>query len=92
MLTTALNKLVLVRIEGLQFAHGAGRDYLGPLLIGLAIVGALIWALRVRIRLPLDERAYQRPREHPTTYKDSADRPFSPGVCGAHAAPKYPRH
>jgi hypothetical protein len=45
MLTTALNTLVLVRIEGLQFAHGAGRDYLGPLLIGLAIVSALIWAL-----------------------------------------------
>jgi hypothetical protein len=43
--TTALNTLVLIRIDGLQFAHGAGRDNLGPLLIGLAVVGGLIWAL-----------------------------------------------
>ena len=45
MLTTALNTLVLVRIEGLQFAHGQGRDYLGQLTIGLAIIGVLIGVL-----------------------------------------------
>jgi hypothetical protein len=45
MLTTALNTLVLVRIEGFQFAHGQGRDYLGQLTICLAIIGALIGVL-----------------------------------------------
>lgn len=45
MLTTALNILVLVRAEGFKFAHGAGRDNLGPLLIGLAMIGIVIWAL-----------------------------------------------
>lgn len=45
MLTTALNTLVMMRIEGLQFAHGQGRDYLGQLTIGLAIIGVLIGVL-----------------------------------------------
>jgi hypothetical protein len=44
MLTIALNSLVLVRIGGLRLAHGGGGGF-GPLLVGLAIVGVLIWAL-----------------------------------------------
>jgi hypothetical protein len=45
MLTTALNTLVLMRMDGLQFAHSQGRDYLGQLTIGLAIIGVLIGML-----------------------------------------------
>ncbi len=45
MLTTALNSLVLVRIGGLRLAHGGGWDGFGPLMVGLAFVGAAIWAL-----------------------------------------------
>ncbi len=45
MLTTALNTLVLMRVDGLRFAHGAGRDNLGPLLIVLAMIGVAIWTL-----------------------------------------------
>jgi hypothetical protein len=45
MLTTVLNLLVLLRFGGFRYAHGAGRDNLGPLLISMAIIGVLIWAL-----------------------------------------------
>ena len=45
MLTTALNTLVLARIGGLRLAHGGGWDGFGPLMVGLAFVGAAIWAL-----------------------------------------------
>lgn len=45
MLTTALNSLVLVRIGGLRLAHGGGWDGFGPLMVGLALVGAAIGAL-----------------------------------------------
>jgi hypothetical protein len=45
MLTTALNRLVLIRSDGLRLTHGAGRQDLGPLLIGLALLGVIIWAL-----------------------------------------------
>ena len=45
LLTTALNSLVAVRIGGFRLLHGVGRDGFAPLLIGLSIVGAFIWAL-----------------------------------------------
>jgi hypothetical protein len=45
MLTIALNTLILLRIFGLRLAHEAGWDGFGPLMIGLAILGVLIWAL-----------------------------------------------
>ncbi len=45
MLTTALNRLVLMRSDGLRLAHGAGREGLVPLLIGMAFLGVIIWAL-----------------------------------------------
>ncbi len=45
MMTTALNSLVAVRLGGFRLMHGVGRDGFGPLLIGLSIVGAFIWAL-----------------------------------------------
>ena len=45
MLTTALNRLVLMRNDGLRLAHSAGREGFGPLLIGMAFLGVIIWAL-----------------------------------------------
>jgi hypothetical protein len=45
MLTTALNRLVLMRNDGLRLVHWAGREGLGPVLIGMAFVGVIIWAL-----------------------------------------------
>jgi hypothetical protein len=45
MLTTALNTLVFMRIGGLRLAHEGGWDGFGPLIIGLAMIGILIWVL-----------------------------------------------
>ncbi len=45
MLTTALNTLILARIGGFRLMHGFGRDGFAPLLVGLAAIGAAIWAL-----------------------------------------------
>ena len=45
MLTTALNVLVSVRTAGDKLMYHAGPDGLGPLLVGLALLGVIIWAL-----------------------------------------------
>jgi hypothetical protein len=45
MLTTALNTLVLIRIHGLRLAQSGGWDGFGPLMIGVAVIGVLIWVL-----------------------------------------------
>jgi hypothetical protein len=45
MLTAVLNSLILLRLGGLRLAHEAGWDGFGPLIIGLAILGPLIWVL-----------------------------------------------
>lgn len=42
MLTTVLNKLVLLRLGGLRLAHSAGNEGFGPLLIGMALIGVAI--------------------------------------------------
>ena len=45
MLTTAFNALVSVRLVGFRLAHHVGPDGFGPLIVGLALIGVIIWAL-----------------------------------------------
>jgi hypothetical protein len=45
MLTTGLNALVLARFGGFRLMYGGGRDGFVWLLIGLAAIGAAIWAV-----------------------------------------------
>jgi hypothetical protein len=44
MLTTGLNALALVRFGGFRLFHGGGGGGFGALLIGLAVVGVVVWA------------------------------------------------
>lgn len=44
MVTTGLNALALMRIEGIRLVHGGGRNGFGILLVGLLAIGAMIWA------------------------------------------------
>lgn len=44
-LTAALNALVAIRAVGWRRICEAGLDRVTPLMAGLAVIGALIWAL-----------------------------------------------
>jgi hypothetical protein len=45
MLTTGLNALALARFGGFRLVHGGGGGGFAWLLIGLAAIGAAIWAV-----------------------------------------------
>lgn len=45
MFTTAFNALVSVRTAGFRLIHRAGPDGFGPLLVGLTLIGIILWAL-----------------------------------------------
>jgi hypothetical protein len=45
MLTAGANALALVRFGGARVIHSGGRDGFALLLIGLVVIGVLIWAL-----------------------------------------------
>lgn len=45
MITAGLNALAMARFGAFRIVHSGGRDGFGFLLIGLAAIGAAIWAL-----------------------------------------------
>jgi len=44
MATAGLNALAMMRLGGFRLMHSGARDGLGFLLIGLAAIGAAVWA------------------------------------------------
>jgi cbb3-type cytochrome oxidase subunit 3 len=44
MLTAGMNALAMMRFGGFRIAHGGG-DALGLLVMGVAVLGILVWAL-----------------------------------------------
>jgi hypothetical protein len=45
MFTTGLNALALARFGGFRLVHGGGGGDFAWLLIGLAAIGAVVWAV-----------------------------------------------
>jgi hypothetical protein len=45
MLTAGLNALALVRFGGFRLIHGGGGGGFAELLIGLAVIGVVVWAI-----------------------------------------------